>query len=216
MHPHGEMCGHGSHQSSSPGQHAFVPVFERMLQGCLPREHLPSPLHSLGQAPHHRRGWSSHQLAEPPCAHNGSLFSPGAGEKMPGRACTEAALLVLPGLQPLFGLDGSAGAETWPAPPRLHLCSRERRRKASQCTSSCREPLPHACCSFSLCPCFSTCGYSPICSDSAPCLDSWSWAMCPCGGAPAGCSRPEAHVVEQLLVQTRESLRQGSIVGWET
>lgn len=36
---------------------------------------------------------------------------------MPGRACTEAALLVLPGLQPLFGLDGSAGAETWPAPP---------------------------------------------------------------------------------------------------
>lgn len=40
---------------------------------------------------------------------------------MPGRACTEAALLVLPRLQPLFGLDRSTGAETWSAPPRPHL-----------------------------------------------------------------------------------------------
>lgn len=152
MRPRSEVCGHRSHQSSSPGQHVFVPVLQRMLQCCLPREHLPSPLgdvSSLGQAPQHRRCRSGHQLAESPCAHKGSLFSPGAGQRMPRRACTEAALLVLPGLQPLFGLDRSTGAETWSAPPSL--TSGQGEMEENQRTSSCREPLPRVSCSFSPC-----------------------------------------------------------------
>lgn len=115
---------------------------------------------------------------------------------MPWRACTEAALLVLPRLQPLFGLDRSTGAETWSAPPP-GLTSGQGEMEENQRTYSCREPLPRACCSFSPCP------HLSICRNIFPNLLRLQLGQLETGNAPSWwcpCRVLDAHVVEQLVL----------------